>query len=79
MFMFTFLLAGGLRHYSMSYASRSFQLSYSSRYFMFVSFLFGGSVANPSQAAITFVLCLYFVLYPLYHSYHARTEVSSSE
>ena len=59
MFMFTFLLAGGLRHYSMSYASRSLQLSYSSHYFMFVSFLFGGSVANPSRAADN--LCTLFV------------------
>ena len=31
------------------------------------------------EQPITFVLCLYFVFYPLYHSYHAHTEVSSSQ
>ena len=45
---------------------------------LFPFFLAGVSRILPEQP-ITFVLCLYFVLYPLYHSYHARTEVSSSE
>ena len=46
--------------------------------YLFPFFLAGVSQILREQP-ITFVLCLYFVLYPLYHPYHACTEVSSCQ